>query len=60
MDKANSAKHITALQNMTLQFGDKVYDIFFHDQLKYLGMWSPFPVELHTVWLELKSEPPQG
>ncbi|HNE25852.1 MAG TPA: DUF1631 family protein [Pseudomonadales bacterium] len=30
MDKANSAKHITALQNMTLQFGDKVYDIFFH------------------------------
>lgn len=30
MDAANGAKHITPLQNMTLQFGDKVHEIFFH------------------------------
>ncbi len=29
MDTANGAKHITALQNMTLQFGDKVHEVFF-------------------------------
>lgn len=30
MDAASGAKHITPLQNMTLQFGDKVHEIFFH------------------------------
>lgn len=30
MNAASGAKHITPLQNMTLQFGDKVHEIFFH------------------------------